>query len=332
MGQHVARVVGVAHAHAAAGQHRIGFGHRTLQRCCSAAGSSATRPRSITSQPSAAARPSGCSGCCRRCSRGPAAGPGVRSSLPVENSATRKRRNTRTWPMPKEPTRPRSAGVKRRPARKAGLPGCQVLAAAAAVFTGLDDAGLDVHGVALYAAQFLRHHGVQPGGHNRAGHDAQALARAHLPGKGRAGISVPTLRSSVGAPRSQRGAGEGVAVHRRVVVRRHVDGRDHVGRQHAAQCLVQRLILALTDGLQGRVDGLARLATLRLLVARHQRGRAEFETSSKSPVRPSGALLSILQPEPAYRKYVHIVARGAGSENHGRFAHPVSHVPLAPIP
>ena len=48
--------------------------------------------------------------------------PKVRSSLPVENKATRKRRNTVTCSMPKDAINPRSPGRSVRPAAKARPP------------------------------------------------------------------------------------------------------------------------------------------------------------------------------------------------------------------
>jgi len=64
------------------------------------------------------------------------------------------------------------------------------------------------------------------------------------------------LERRVGA---QRGAGECITIHRRVVVRRHVDRRDHVLGQHAAEYLREGHGLTRVDRLEARRDRRARL-------------------------------------------------------------------------
>jgi insulysin len=174
--QHVARVVGVAHADAAAGQHHVGL--RASAACsvaCSAAGSSRTRPRSMTSMPSRCSAPSRLSGCCRRCSPGPAA---AQASAFVAGGKQRHAQaaHAPSCPMPSEATSPGRPGAAhaRRAARATAR---QVFALHAAVFAGLQDARLDVHlrpsarGTVPAAPRCpaRRHHG--------AGHDAHAVAR-----------------------------------------------------------------------------------------------------------------------------------------------------------
>jgi hypothetical protein len=175
----VACVVGVAHADAAAGQHRVGFGHRALARWRAAPpGRRAPGPGRAPRRPGAAARRSGCSGCCRRCSPASSGWPGARISLPVENSATRRRRArppSRSPARPPAPGRP-GAARGRRAARRGHAPGPRRGGGGS---RRADDTGRDRHLRAVGAAQLLRHHGVAARGHHRAGHDAQALPGGH---------------------------------------------------------------------------------------------------------------------------------------------------------
>jgi hypothetical protein len=152
----------------------------------------------------------------------------------------------------------------------------QVFAAFAAVFTAPDHAGLDAHGIVLLLAQLLRHYGIEPGGHDRAGHDPDALA-----GRSRRIDRCTRIRRAHDAQKqrhalAQRGTVERVTIHRRVVVWRHVHRRHHVFGQHAAERGVQRYGLAAADRHQRRVDRGARCGDAELGLTRHQRGRAEF--------------------------------------------------------
>ena len=154
----------------------------------------------------------------------------------------------------------------------------QVFAALAPVLAGAQHAGGNRHRVAVDLAQFDRHHRVQPGRHHRAGHDADALAAPHRAAVGRAGEHRVAGRAQDGRQGSGRfggqvGAVQGVAVHRRVVVCRHVDRRDHVGRQHPAKRRGDRHDLGLGDRAQRRGDGGARRVD-RQFVAGGQRGRS----------------------------------------------------------
>ena len=126
---------------------------------------------------------------------------------------------------------------------------------------------------ALDAGEFLRHHGVQPGRHDGAGHDLHAFAGRHRSAPGGAG------QRRADAAQAQRLAGlqlravEGKAVHGRVVVRRHADGRDHVFGQHPAQRLGQRHALHFGDGLdQALQKGGHGVGVQRLRVVALQRG------------------------------------------------------------
>ncbi|CAM2158131.1 hypothetical protein PT2222_40130 [Paraburkholderia tropica] len=89
----------------------------------------------------------------------------------------------------------------------------------------------------------LRHDGVAAGGHRRAGHDAHARAARHV-----AEVGMPRERLAGDRQREravlcglrERRAVERVTVHRRVVVRGHVDRRDHIDGQHARERFAQR--------------------------------------------------------------------------------------------
>jgi len=152
----------------------------------------------------------------------------------------------------------------------------QVLAALAQVLAGLDHAGLDAHALAIGLTQLERHDGVGTRRHHGTGHDAHAVPRAHRAAERRARHhrgDGAQLERRIGA---QRGAGERIAVHRRVVVRGHVDRRDHVLGQHPAERLRDRHRLARVDRLQARRDRRARLLDAEVVLARGQRGGAEL--------------------------------------------------------
>ena len=95
------------------------------------------------------------------------------------------------------------------------------------------DGGCRRHGL----GHLLRHYGVQPGGHDGPGHDLHALAGPHAALPGFAG-----KRGAAHGLQHQRLAGvqgctvERVAIHGRVVMRWHADGRHDVRCQHAVVC------------------------------------------------------------------------------------------------
>ena len=111
-----------------------------------------------------------------------------------------------------------SARSKRRAARG------QILAAPPAVLARAYHASGHVHAVAIDAAQLDRHDRVHAPRHDGAGHDAHAFAgsdddRCRLAREDRS-----DGRERQVCIRLEDGAVEGVAVHRRVVVCRDVDG------------------------------------------------------------------------------------------------------------
>ncbi len=143
-----------------------------------------------------------------------------------------------------------------RPAARCRPTAGQVFAAQPAIVAGAHGIGrkTDLIAARLHIHEFLWHHGVAAIGHDRAGHDAHRLgpvgaASARIAGVGRA----DDLQNHVAAG-CQRRALEGVAVHRRVVVGGHVDGRDHVLGQHAVERRANRQLLGATH----RLDHLGR--------------------------------------------------------------------------
>ncbi len=108
-----------------------------------------------------------------------------------------------------------------------------VFAAAADPLTWLRH-GVDAHAVVAHNLALLLHHDrVGACGHLGAGKDARCRAgqqrRTDMPRR-------DALRQRQhGAGRRHVGSAYCIAVHRRVVLRRHVDQRDHVLRQHAAE-------------------------------------------------------------------------------------------------
>ena len=179
------------------------------------------------------------------------------------------------------------------PGRYCRAAAAQVLAAQAAVVAGAQRAGRDADAAAFQPAQLLRHHGVEARRHHRAGHDAHAVAgrgrhRRHIAGMHGGGHPQHRL-GAVG----QRAAGEGIAVHRRVVMGWHVDRRDHVLGQHAAERLAQRQRLAAVDRADRRGDGGTGSGDVERVAAGHQGGGAEFghgrwgAAEQRAPVRGS---------------------------------------------
>ena len=131
-------------------------------------------------------------------------------------------------------------GAQQPACRQRGLAARQVLTGQAPVVAGAQQPRRHQHVIAVDLRELLRHHRVQPGRHDRAGGDAHAGLRRHragevLPGQAAADHAQPCRR--IGA---QLGAAQREAIHRRVVVRRHVDGRDDVARQHTAQRVADR--------------------------------------------------------------------------------------------
>jgi hypothetical protein len=84
--------------------------------------------------------------------------------------------------------------------------------------------------------ELLRHDGVEPRRHERTRHDAHALAGQDFAAHGLARKACADHVERGRRVDEQVAAAQGKAVHRRVVVRGHVDGRDDVAGQHAAQC------------------------------------------------------------------------------------------------
>jgi hypothetical protein len=114
-----------------------------------------------------------------------------------------------------------------------------VFAGATAVVARLHDARRNADAIAFDGHELLRHDGVQAVRHDGAGHDADALALADgaLEATTReAGASHLQDRVGIG---SEGGSAQGIAVHGRVVLRRHVDAGDHVAGQDAAEARSQ---------------------------------------------------------------------------------------------
>ena len=157
-------------------------------------------------------------------------------------------------------------------AQQGGLACGEVLALSAPVLAASDDACRHAYLRAFGAAEFQRDHRVQTGGHDRAGHDAQALARPDHAPKGRTGVQRAHARQQQVLAVCQLTAVEGVAVHRRVVVRWHVDGRDHILGQNPAQAATAWLAIdSVHLGLSGTAEIPGGLWTLLISLAALQR-------------------------------------------------------------
>ena len=172
----------------------------------------------------------------------------------------------------------------------------EILAREAAVLAAFL-AGGDAHPLALDPDDFLDHDRVGALGHHRAGHDAHALAFAH------AAVELPSGESAAG--KAQHGLGlwrevgvaQGIAVHGRVVVRRHVQRGDDVLSEHASECRAQRKPFIGADRCEKSAHDRARLvhrerlrvvrvhATGDLLQRRHALGSALFSCASSGQVR-----------------------------------------------
>ena len=265
--QHVARVVGVAHAHAATGQHHIGLCHGRLQGGLQRGGVVAhqTEVDDLDAQ--------ALQGADQAEAVAVVDAAGVQALPQVAQLVARREQRHTQAPHHlnfsdaqrcDEPHvgRPQHAA---RSQRRLALG--QVFATTAAVLAGLDDARVDVHTRSVNAAQLLRHHGVGARRHHRAGHDAHALHAAQCAVERRAGVDRGDHIEHAASARREQRAVESEAVHRRVVVCRHVDGRDDIARQHAAQRLRERHAFALRDRLDGGMDGRARLGHAELRFA-----------------------------------------------------------------
>jgi hypothetical protein len=114
-----------------------------------------------------------------------------------------------------------------------------------AVASGLDD--------------FLHHHHIATDRQRRTGHDAHALTGGHAAGKSLTGQRCPGDAQAGLATARQVGMTQRVTVHRRIVVRRHIDRRDHVTGQHTPQRAAQRQPLVCSQRRQLAANEGARL-------------------------------------------------------------------------
>ena len=136
----------------------------------------------------------------------------------------------------------------------------EVFAGQAPVVAGPHDPWRDRDLAVAGLAELLRHHGVEAGRHHGARHDSQALAGQHF--------THPLVACEARADHVERGrridqqvaAAQRVAIHRRVVVCRHVDGRNDIAGQHAAERRADRHAL---DGLDPRHQARDELLRLR---------------------------------------------------------------------
>ena len=256
--QQVAGVVGVAHADAAAGHHRVGAGHGRFERGLQRGGVVGHQPQVQHLDAQAVQR-----GAQARAVAVVDAARGQRLAGRAQLVAGREQRHPQAAHHrdfgEAEGSQQAQVGRPQHPSgAQGGLPPGQVLAAAAAVFSRAQHAGLQAHGAAVHEAQFHRHDGVQARGHDAARHDADALAARRLRHLRRAcEHGAGQGAQAGGAVGPQVGSVQRVAVHGGVVVGRHVDRRDRVGGQHAAQRPGQGHRLRAGDRAQGLQDGLS---------------------------------------------------------------------------
>ena len=126
--------------------------------------------------------------------------------------------------------------------------------------------GVDAHAAVVQClGVFLHHHGIGTRGHGRAGEDARRAARCQR----LAGVAGgDALRHGQFDAGGDIGRAYRVAVHRRVVVGRHLQGRDHILRQHAA------IGIEGVDGFRAAQWRGVRQQALQRFVERHQGGAA----------------------------------------------------------
>ena len=129
-------------------------------------------------------------------------------------------------------------GAEMSAAREEDVADGDVLAGAAHVRARLGDR-LDGQRVAVRRRVLDLHHGVGAGRHRRAGHDARRVSRPHRLGHEAAGGDVERDAELAAAGLELR-AGDGEAVHGRVVERRHLLGRDDALCRGAPERLEQR--------------------------------------------------------------------------------------------
>jgi len=108
--------------------------------------------------------------------------------------------------------------------------------------------GVDDHRFTIGTALLLHHHGVRAGGDEAAGENPRGGRRLQRLRHGTGGDALAHAQPRAGG--GHVGAAHGVAVHRRVVCRRHIDSRTHVVRQNPAQRLRGRQDLRGRQGLR----------------------------------------------------------------------------------
>ncbi len=191
---------------------------------------------------------------------GASGAPGGCSSSPVDRIATRGRRRTASSPTPREASRPRVAAVSSSLGRVTASPGARVVAGATDVGARLGGGHDHVRLPLLHHLD--RRHRVRARRHRSAGHDPCRRARPDLGQHPRPGGHLTDQPQPAGrVRRAQR-----VAVHRRVVEGRHVNGRGELeGRRRAAEARIQGQDLGLRhpghgqDAGQGLLDRAHRL-------------------------------------------------------------------------
>ena len=85
----------------------------------------------------------------------------------------------------------------------------------------------------LLDGEFLWDHGIAVSRHGRAGHDAHAFARLDLAAMTLTGMHTGNDAQAQGKTLCQVVAAQGIAIHGRIVVGWHIDGRDDVFGQHS---------------------------------------------------------------------------------------------------
>jgi hypothetical protein len=145
--------------------------------------------------------------------------PGIDSSSPVKNTATRTRRNTGSVASPTEAARPMSCGRRRVPAARISAP-ARMSSPARRMFSPASRHMVDLHhALAGMLAQLLHHHRVGPFRQRRAGEDARRRAGGERRADAAGGDALRHRQARAG--RRHVGRAHGVAVHGRVVERRH---------------------------------------------------------------------------------------------------------------
>ena len=190
-------------------------------------------PRSLTAQPSRASIAISMKRFESNSCAGPRASPGDTSSLPVENTATRRRRRTSSCVRPSAAVSATSCGrsVVRPATRRSGR---NILSCRPHIGAGLEPGGQhDIAGL-IELHVFLHEHGVGALGHRRAGENAHGVARQDRRARRRARLNSPDYGKRLLAGERQIGAAHRITIDGRIGEWRQRQWRGDIRGENAA--------------------------------------------------------------------------------------------------